>query len=47
MNKTRNSALTANSRTLRRSMTPEERRLWYEFLKLLPQTVHRQKVIGP
>ena len=47
VNKTRNSALTPNSRALRRNMTPEERRLWYEFLKLLPQTVHRQKVIGP
>lgn len=27
-------------------MTPEERRLWYDFLKLLPVTVNRQKVIG-
>ena len=28
-------------------MTKEERHLWYDFLKLLPITVHRQKVIGP
>ena len=27
-------------------MTKEERHLWYDFLKLLPITVHRQKVIG-
>ncbi len=27
-------------------MTKEERRLWYDFLKGLPITVHRQKVIG-
>jgi len=28
-------------------MTKEERHLWYDFLKSLPITVHRQKVIGP
>jgi len=27
-------------------MTPEEKHLWYDFLKLLPVTVNRQKVIG-
>ena len=27
-------------------MTKQERHLWYDFLKLLPITVHRQKVIG-
>ena len=27
-------------------MTKEERHLWYDFLKLLPFTIHRQKVIG-
>lgn len=27
-------------------MTKEERRLWYDFLKGLPITVNRQKVIG-
>lgn len=26
-------------------MTPEERHLWYDFLKKLPVTVHRQKVL--
>ena len=28
-------------------MTKEERRLWYDFLKTLPVTFNRQKVIGP
>lgn len=28
-------------------MTKEERHLWYDFLKALPITVHRQKSIGP
>ncbi len=27
-------------------MTKEERHLWYDFLKVLPITVNRQKVIG-
>ena len=38
--------LRANARTLRKEMTRQERHLWYDFLKNLPQTVHRQKVIG-
>ena len=28
-------------------MTKEEKHLWYDFLKTIPLTVHRQKVIGP
>ena len=31
---------------LRKNMTKEERHLWYDFLKTLPQTIHRQKIIG-
>ena len=27
-------------------MTREERHLWYDFLKQLPVTVHRQKTLG-
>jgi len=34
------------ARTLRKSMTPEEKHLWYDFLKYLPVTVNRQKNIG-
>ena len=46
MKKTHNSRLTPNAKTLRKTMTKEERRLWYECLKLLPVTVNQQKVIG-
>ncbi len=41
-----NSSLSGNARRLRRNMTKEERRLWYDFLKSLPVTINRQKVIG-
>lgn len=34
------------SQELRRGMTKEEKRLWYDFLKYLPVTVNRQKMIG-
>ncbi len=46
MNKTNNSKLTGNAKALRKNMTKEERHLWYDFLKVLPVTVNRQKVIG-
>jgi len=46
MNDQYNSKLTPNARKLRKDMTKEERRLWYDCLKQLPVTVHRQKVIG-
>lgn len=41
-----NETLKKYARELRQNMTQEERRLWYQFLKDLPQTVHRQKIIG-
>ena len=41
-----NPRLTANAQTLRKEMTPEEKKLWYQFLKKRPETVYRQKVIG-
>ena len=47
MNKTHNPALRPFAQRLRREMTQEERRLWYGFLKQLPVTFNRQKVIGP
>ena len=46
MNQTNNPELRKNAQKLRREMTKEERRLWYDFLKQLPVTVNRQKVIG-
>jgi very-short-patch-repair endonuclease len=44
MNSTHNKKLKHNAQQLRKNMTKEERRLWYDFLKTLPVTVHRQKV---
>lgn len=41
-----NRGLTDNAQNLRRNMTGEERKLWYNFLKHLSVTVNRQKVIG-
>ena len=46
MNKINNSKLTGYAKTLRKNMTKEERHLWYDFLKNLPITIKRQKVIG-
>ncbi len=46
MNKTNNKNLTGNAKALRKNMTKEEKHLWYDFLKTLPVTVNRQKVIG-
>ncbi len=46
MNQTNNPKLTGISKVLRKNMTKEEKHLWYDFLKYLPQTVQRQKVIG-
>ena len=47
MNEKNNPKLTGISKVLRKNMTKEEKHLWYDFLKLLPQTINRQKVIGP
>jgi len=35
-----------NARSLRRNMTREEKRLWFDFLRRLPVNVFRQKVFG-
>jgi very-short-patch-repair endonuclease len=35
------------SRELRRDPTPAERKLWFEFLRDLPQKFTRQKPLGP
>ena len=42
----KNHFLYANARTLRKRMTPEERKLWYDFLRYHPFKFRRQKVIG-
>ena len=41
-----NKSLVPLAQELRKSMTDEEKRLWYDFLKKLPYTTNRQKVIG-
>lgn len=46
MNEQYNAKLIRNSKSLRNGMTKEERHLWYDCLKQLPVTVHRQKVLG-
>ena len=40
-----NRNLKSNARSLRKRMTPEERHLWYDFLKKLPLAVKRQHII--
>ena len=37
-----NKRLISNAQELRKNMTPEEKHLWYDFLKQLPLTVKRQ-----
>ena len=45
-NYTSNKKLTVLAQSLRKNMTEQERKLWFSFLKDLPFTVHRQKVIS-
>ena len=40
-----NKKLLKNSQELRKNMTPEEKHLWYDFLKRLPISVKRQVII--
>ena len=46
MERKHNAALTKNAKILRKNMTKEERRLWYDFLRLHPARFLRQKVIN-
>jgi very-short-patch-repair endonuclease len=39
--------LTPRAQTLRRDPTPAEKKLWFEFLRDLPQKFTRQKPLGP
>ena len=41
-----NPDLTPVSQKLRINMTAQEKRLWYQFLKNLSVTIHRQKIFG-
>ena len=35
-----------NARRLRRDMTPNERKLWYLFLRKYPVKIYKQRIIG-
>ena len=45
MDRKHNTKLTQNAKNLRKSMTKEERHLWYDFLRDYPVRFLRQKVI--
>lgn len=45
MERKHNTVLTKNAKALRKTMTAEERRLWYTFLRTYPVRFLRQKVI--
>ena len=45
MDRKHNPSLTENAKSLRKSMTKEERHLWYDFLREYPVRFLRQKVI--
>ena len=46
MERKHNPNLTPFAQQLRREMTKQERRLWYEFLRTYPKKFVRQKVLG-
>ncbi len=46
MQRKHNKSLVENARALRKNMTPEERHLWYDFLRTYPVRFSRQKVLG-
>ena len=41
-----NKALVPNAKNLRKNLTKEERRLWYDYLRTYPVKFQRQKIIG-
>ena len=46
MNYGRNHTLISNARSLRKSMTKEERHLWYDFLRYCRPRFRRQEIIA-
>lgn len=42
----KNGELLERARTLRREMTPQERKLWYLFLRKYPIKIFKQRIIG-
>lgn len=43
----KNKELLENARRLRWEMTPQERKLWYLFLRNYPVKFYKQRIIGP
>jgi very-short-patch-repair endonuclease len=43
----KNYRLSDRARELRKNMTPQERKLWYLFLRDHPVKFYRQRVLGP
>ena len=41
-----NKSIVPTARMLRKNMTKEERKLWYEFLRVYPERFSRQKILG-
>ena len=46
MERKHNEELVSRARSLRKAMTKEERRLWYDFLRHYPIRFTRQKILG-
>ena len=42
----KNNHLLSNARALRKEMTPQERKLWYLFLRTYPVKIYKQRIIG-
>ncbi|MBE6642922.1 MAG: endonuclease domain-containing protein [Ruminococcaceae bacterium] len=42
---TRNHNLLTNARILRKEMTPQERHLWYDYLRYYPVKIYKQRII--
>ena len=40
-----NKNLTSNAKELRKNMTPEEKHLWYDFLRYYPVKIYKQRII--
>jgi len=45
-NRKHNPTLTPRAKDLRKNMTKQERRLWYDFLRHYPAKILRQKIMG-
>ena len=43
----KNKKLLENARRLRREMTPQERKLWYLFLRTYHVKFYKQRIVGP